>query len=72
MILNVILSCKIQKKKEEKGRAGDRMNISKSNLVLILGFQSGQMAPFACLPVLLGIKQQFCTSMQLSHKKAIH
>lgn len=48
------------------------MNISKSNLVLILGFQSGQMAPFACLPVLLVIKQHFCTSMQLSHKKVIH
>lgn len=68
-----MLSCLVKlKKKKKKGRAGDRMNISKSNLVLILGFQSGQMAPFGCLPVLLVIKQHFCTSMQLSHKKVIH
>lgn len=65
--MNVIFCCE-----DCNGRVRHRMNISKSNFVPILGFQSGQMAPFACLPVLLGIKQQFCTSMQLSHKKVIY
>lgn len=42
-------------------KIGHLINVVRAHFVhvLLYLFQSGQMAPFACLPALLGIKQQF-------------